>query len=104
VKFFACINDEPTGYLSNSINHEPGLIELDPVTAIWNNDDLALRGKARHLLLLHRLGCGGIASRQNDQWYVTVIAGRSNLGRTFGKTLYLASQSLKKLRLHPDRP
>lgn len=35
-------------YLSNSINHELGLIELDPVTAVWNNDDLAVRGKTRH--------------------------------------------------------
>jgi RNA recognition motif-containing protein len=31
-------------YLSNSINHDLGLIELDPVTAVWNNDDLAVRG------------------------------------------------------------
>ncbi len=38
-------------YLSNSINHDLGLIELDPVTAVWNNDDLAVRGKARHRLL-----------------------------------------------------
>jgi hypothetical protein len=30
-------------YLSNSINHELGLIELDPVTAVWNNDDLAVQ-------------------------------------------------------------
>lgn len=28
-------------YLSNSIDHDLGLIELDPVTAVWNNDDLA---------------------------------------------------------------
>src|SRR6266852_501470 len=41
-------------YLSNSIDHDLGLIELDPVTAVWNNDDLAVRGKARHRLLLHR--------------------------------------------------
>src|SRR5713101_2258120 len=67
-------------YLSNSIDHDLGLIELDPVTAVWNNDDLAVRGKARHRLLLHRLGCGGIASRQNDQRHVTVSAARSNLG------------------------
>jgi hypothetical protein len=32
---------------------------LDPVTAVWNNENLAVRGKARHCLLLHRLGCGG---------------------------------------------
>src|SRR2546426_11815103 len=91
-------------YLSNSINHDLGLIELDPVTAVWNNDDLAVRGKARHRLLLHHLGCGRIASRQNDQRCGTVIAGRSNLGRTFGKTLHLAGQGLKKLRLRPERP
>ena len=79
-------------YLSNSINHDLGLIELDPMTAVWNNDDLAVRGKARHRLLLHRLGCGGIASRQNDQRHVTVSAARSNPGGTLRK----ASISLAK--------
>ena len=90
-------------YLSNSINHDLGLIELDPVTAVWNNDDLAVRGKAHHRLLLHRLGCGGIASRQNDQRHVTVSAARSNLGGTLRKAFHLAGQGLKKLRLDPDR-
>ncbi len=86
-------------YLSNSINHDLGLIELDPVTAVWNNDDLAVRGKARHRrLLLHRLGYGGIASRQNDQRHVTVSTARSNLGGTLRKAFHLAGQGLKKLR------
>ncbi len=85
-------------YLSNSINHDLGLIELDPVTAVWSNDNLAVRGKARHRLLLHRLGCGGIASRQNDQRHVTVSAARSNLGGTLRKAFHLAGQGLKKLR------
>src|SRR5216684_7335241 len=91
-------------YLSNSINHELGLIELDPVTAVWNNDDLAVQGKARYRLLLHHLGCARIAGRQDEQRCVTVIAARSNLGCTLGKTFHLASQGLKKPRPHPDRP
>ena len=71
-------------YLSNSINYDLGLIELDPVTAVWNNDDLAVQGKARHRVLLQRLGCGGVTSRQNNQRNVTVNAARSNLGDTKG--------------------
>src|SRR6266567_5069833 len=102
-KFFAVSTTSRLEYLSNSINHDLGLIELDPVTAVWNNDDLAVRGKARHRLLLHRLGCGGIASRQNDQRHVTVSAARSNLGGTLRKAFHLAGQGLKKLLLHPDR-
>jgi hypothetical protein len=95
VPYLPCVEQSTTNrleYLSNSINHDLGLIELDPVTAVWNNDDLAVRGKARHRLLLHRLGCGGIASRQNDQRHVTVSAARSNLGGTLRK----ASISLAK--------
>src|SRR4029453_11399675 len=54
-------------YLSDSINQELGLIELKPVTAVWNNDDLAVRGKAGHLLLLRHRGCGGIAGRKEER-------------------------------------
>src|SRR6266581_7786890 len=83
-KFFAVSTTSRLEYLSNSINQDLGLIELDPVTAVWNNDDLAVQGKARYRLLLHHLGCAGIAGRQDEQRCVTVIAARSNLGCTLG--------------------
>jgi RNA recognition motif-containing protein len=45
-------------YLSNSINHDLGLIELDPVTAVWNNDDLAVRGNIVKNLFVGNLDSG----------------------------------------------